>query len=48
MLVNNAARFLMKPATETGEDEWDELFRVNVRGRVHPLTRGNGGPERAR
>jgi NAD(P)-dependent dehydrogenase (short-subunit alcohol dehydrogenase family) len=32
VLVNNAARFLMKPATETGEDEWDELFRVNVRG----------------
>lgn len=31
-LVNNAGRFLMKPFAETGEDEWDELFRVNVRG----------------
>ncbi len=31
-LVNNAGRFLMKPAAETSEDEWDELFRVNVRG----------------
>jgi NAD(P)-dependent dehydrogenase (short-subunit alcohol dehydrogenase family) len=31
-LVNNAGRFLMKSAAQTDEDEWDELFRVNVRG----------------
>ena len=32
ILVNNAGRFLMKPITETSEEEWDELMRVNVRG----------------
>jgi NAD(P)-dependent dehydrogenase (short-subunit alcohol dehydrogenase family) len=32
ILVNNAGRFLMKPITETAEEEWDELLRVNVRG----------------
>ncbi|HEX4036071.1 MAG TPA: SDR family NAD(P)-dependent oxidoreductase [Solirubrobacteraceae bacterium] len=32
ILVNNAGRFLMKPITETSEEEWDELLRVNVRG----------------
>lgn len=32
VLVNNAARFLMKPALETTDDEWDQLMRVNVRG----------------
>jgi NAD(P)-dependent dehydrogenase (short-subunit alcohol dehydrogenase family) len=32
VLVNNAARFLMKPMLETTDDEWDELMRVNVRG----------------
>lgn len=31
-LVNNAARFLMKSVADTSDDEWDDLFRVNVRG----------------
>lgn len=31
-LVNNAARFLFKPLLDTGVDEWDALFAVNVRG----------------
>ncbi|MGX7895994.1 SDR family NAD(P)-dependent oxidoreductase [Tsuneonella sp. HG222] len=30
-LVNNAARFLFKPLTETTAAEWDDLFAVNVR-----------------
>ncbi|MCG8440486.1 MAG: SDR family oxidoreductase [Caulobacterales bacterium] len=35
ILVNNAAIFasiVMKPFTEIGEDEWDLVMRVNVRG----------------
>src|SRR5262245_60003327 len=31
-LVNNAGRFLMKSIADTSDDEWDDLFRVNVRG----------------
>ena len=32
VLVNNAARFLLKPTLDTTDDDWDELLRVNVRG----------------
>jgi NAD(P)-dependent dehydrogenase (short-subunit alcohol dehydrogenase family) len=32
ILVNNAARFLMKPVVDTTDDEWDEIMRTNVRG----------------
>jgi NAD(P)-dependent dehydrogenase (short-subunit alcohol dehydrogenase family) len=31
VLVNNAARFLMKPLIDTTDEEWDELFASNVR-----------------
>lgn len=31
-LVNNAGRFLSKSLADTSVDEWDNLFRVNVRG----------------
>jgi NAD(P)-dependent dehydrogenase (short-subunit alcohol dehydrogenase family) len=31
VLVNNAARFLTKPALETTDDEWDGLMTTNVR-----------------
>lgn len=33
-LVNNAARFLLKPLLETTADEWDDLFAVNMRSMV--------------
>ena len=32
VLVNNAARFLLKPTVDTTDGDWDELLRVNVRG----------------
>jgi NAD(P)-dependent dehydrogenase (short-subunit alcohol dehydrogenase family) len=32
ILVNNAAIGLRKPVVETAVEEWDEVFRVNVRG----------------
>jgi NAD(P)-dependent dehydrogenase (short-subunit alcohol dehydrogenase family) len=32
VLVNNAARFLMKGILDTSDDEWDGLLSVNVRG----------------
>jgi NAD(P)-dependent dehydrogenase (short-subunit alcohol dehydrogenase family) len=32
ILVNNAARFLMKGILDTSDDEWDALLSVNVRG----------------
>jgi NAD(P)-dependent dehydrogenase (short-subunit alcohol dehydrogenase family) len=32
ILVNNAARFLMKGILETSDDEWDGLLATNVRG----------------
>ena len=32
VLVNNAGRFLMRPALATTDDEWDALMRTNVRG----------------
>ena len=32
IVVNNAARFLLKPTVDTTDIEWDELLRVNVRG----------------
>jgi Dehydrogenases with different specificities (related to short-chain alcohol dehydrogenases) len=32
LLVNNAARFLLKPFAESTEAEWDELMAVNARG----------------
>jgi NAD(P)-dependent dehydrogenase (short-subunit alcohol dehydrogenase family) len=32
ILVNNAARFLMKGILDTSDDEWDGLFVTNVRG----------------
>jgi NAD(P)-dependent dehydrogenase (short-subunit alcohol dehydrogenase family) len=32
ILVNNAARFLLKPTLETTDDEWDAVLRTNVRG----------------
>jgi NAD(P)-dependent dehydrogenase (short-subunit alcohol dehydrogenase family) len=32
ILVNNAARFLMKGILDTSDDEWDGLLSVNVRG----------------
>jgi NAD(P)-dependent dehydrogenase (short-subunit alcohol dehydrogenase family) len=32
VLVNNAARFLMKGILDTTDDEWDGLLAVNVRG----------------
>jgi NAD(P)-dependent dehydrogenase (short-subunit alcohol dehydrogenase family) len=32
ILVNNAARFLLKPTLETTDDEWDGVMRTNVRG----------------
>jgi NAD(P)-dependent dehydrogenase (short-subunit alcohol dehydrogenase family) len=31
ILVNNAARFLLKPLVETSDEEWDGLFASNVR-----------------
>jgi len=31
VLVNNAARFLLKPLIETSDEEWDGLFSSNVR-----------------
>jgi NAD(P)-dependent dehydrogenase (short-subunit alcohol dehydrogenase family) len=31
VLVNNAARFLLKPLIETTDEEWDGLFASNVR-----------------
>ena len=50
ILVNNAARFLLKPTLETTDEEWDEVLRTNVRGVfVHSrealprLAEGNGG-----
>jgi len=50
VLVNNAARFLLKPTLETTADEWDGLMAVNVRGMFlhcrealpHMLERGSG------
>lgn len=38
LLVNNAARFLRRPLPETGDDDFDLLFGVNVRA-VFRLTR---------
>jgi NAD(P)-dependent dehydrogenase (short-subunit alcohol dehydrogenase family) len=32
LLVNNAARFLLKPILETTDEEWDGLMAANVRG----------------
>ena len=32
ILVNNAARFLLKPTLETADEEWDTVLRTNVRG----------------
>jgi NAD(P)-dependent dehydrogenase (short-subunit alcohol dehydrogenase family) len=32
ILVNNAARFLMKGILDTSDEEWDSLLSVNVRG----------------
>jgi NAD(P)-dependent dehydrogenase (short-subunit alcohol dehydrogenase family) len=32
VLVNNAARFLLKPILETTDEEWDGLMASNVRG----------------
>jgi NAD(P)-dependent dehydrogenase (short-subunit alcohol dehydrogenase family) len=32
ILVNNAARFLMKSILDTSDDEWDGLLATNVRG----------------
>jgi NAD(P)-dependent dehydrogenase (short-subunit alcohol dehydrogenase family) len=32
ILVNNAARFLMKGILDTSDEEWDDLLSVNVRG----------------
>ncbi len=32
VLVNNAARFLLKPVLETTDEEWDGVLRTNVRG----------------
>ncbi|MBX5441933.1 MAG: SDR family oxidoreductase [Solirubrobacteraceae bacterium] len=32
VLVNNAARFLLKPTAETTDEEWDGLMAANVRG----------------
>lgn len=32
ILVNNAARFLMKPTLETSDEDWDALMTTNVRG----------------
>ena len=32
ILVNNAARFLLKPTLETSDEEWDAVLRTNVRG----------------
>ncbi len=50
ILVNNAARLLLKPTLETTDEEWDEVLRTNVRGVfVHSrealprLAEGNGG-----
>ena len=31
VLVNNAARFLLKPLIDTSDEEWDGLFESNVR-----------------
>lgn len=31
LLVNNAGRFLRKPITESTDEEFDELFQINVR-----------------
>ncbi|MDG4832542.1 SDR family NAD(P)-dependent oxidoreductase [Solwaraspora sp. WMMD1047] len=38
LLVNNAARFLRRPALETTDEDFDRLFAVNVRS-VFRLTR---------
>ena len=50
ILVNNAARFLLKPTLETTDEEWDGVLRTNVRGVfVHcrealpRLAEGSGG-----
>ncbi len=50
ILVNNAARFLLKPTLETTDEEWDAVLRTNVRGVfVHcrealpHLAEGDGG-----
>jgi NAD(P)-dependent dehydrogenase (short-subunit alcohol dehydrogenase family) len=50
VLVNNAARFLLKPALDTSDEEWDATMRTNVRGVfVHcrealpALAAGDGG-----
>lgn len=32
IVVNNAGRFMLKPTAEVGDEEWDELMRINVRG----------------
>jgi NAD(P)-dependent dehydrogenase (short-subunit alcohol dehydrogenase family) len=32
ILVNNAARFLLKPTVDTTDEEWDGVMRTNVRG----------------
>jgi NAD(P)-dependent dehydrogenase (short-subunit alcohol dehydrogenase family) len=32
ILVNNAARFLLKPTVDTTDEEWDSVMRTNVRG----------------
>ena len=32
ILVNNAARFLLKPTVDTTDEEWDYVMRTNVRG----------------
>ena len=32
VVVNNAGILIMKPLHETGDDEWDSLFNINVKG----------------
>jgi NAD(P)-dependent dehydrogenase (short-subunit alcohol dehydrogenase family) len=32
ILVNNACTYVIKPVLETGVDEWDRVFAVNLRG----------------
>lgn len=32
VLVNNAARYLIRPLAETGVDTWDSVFAINVTG----------------
>ncbi len=50
VLVNNAARFLLKPLVDTSLDDWDALMATNVRGlflfaraALPAMTAGGGG-----